>query len=62
MANVNQMYGIIYDEIVEAKFAKQFEGDELVYNDRYRNLVSEKYMFEKLSQNSLIHSFFCLPT
>ncbi len=58
LANVNQMYVIIYDEMVDCK---ALEENVCVYNDKYRKLDCEEFRFEKMAQNSLIHKIICLP-
>ncbi len=47
LANIDQMYDIIYNEMVEAKIAKRLEESDKVYNDIYGNLVTKENRFGK---------------
>ncbi len=63
LANVKQMYDILYNEMVEAKIAKRLEGDKCVYNDRSESqLVSSSGLGKRLTRNLLIHIIFSLLT
>ncbi len=60
LANVEQMYDIVYDEMVEARRAKLLEGDECIYNDRYGNPISEEFGFGEKIDTKLTHPQYLL--